>query len=124
MWDEKLRIFPLSSLSDASACFRGIRRPAGEDDSGWDRLAYVSHPRWYFRYRAHLACVAELVAVPLDLVFVTYVRLDFPNETENSRASNDVPIPGVVTHWQFVECDANDRTLPVDHSRRYRKRLW
>jgi hypothetical protein len=61
--------------------------------------------------------VALKVAVPQDVVFVVYVRLN--NLDDNPKA-----MVGTVTHWGFVEADKDDPTLPIEHSSRYRTRLW
>lgn len=124
-WDERLRLCPLVSLADAIACFRGVKRPVAEDDTGWDTLAYVIRPEWYFAYQPSLACVAELTKVPADLVFVTYVRLDQPFGEQNARYSR-TEASGVITHWHFVEgeADSSGQLLPVGHPMRYRTRLW
>ena len=124
-WDDKLQICPLASLADATACFRGLKRPVGEDDRGWDAVAYVVQPSWYFAYKPAMACVAELVRVPADLVFVAYVRLDQPFGNENPRYSRN-HAGGVITHWHFVEGESKTGSglLPVNATERYRTRLW
>jgi hypothetical protein len=108
----------LTCLSQAHACFSGVRRPIGEDDDGTGFLAYVTKPRQFYVYQPSMACVATLSEVPSDLVFVTYVKLDVPCAPGPPR------IKGVITHWQFVESDGRDGMLPVDYDTRYDARLW
>jgi hypothetical protein len=122
MWDEKLRLFPLTGLLDATSCFRGLKRPQGPDDHGWDSLAFVSKPSWQFRYRPHIACVVELCPLPTDVLFVTYVRLDHPEDGRHSDTQGVTR--GVITHWHFVEADPNQPDLPLGYGDRYRKRIW
>jgi len=106
----------LTSLREASACFRGIERPLAEDDDGSDVLAYVLRPRFFYEYDPNMVSVALKMPVPLGVVFVAYVRLH-----KETVASGTL---GVLTHWGFVESDSVQPKLPVDHSSRYRTRLW
>src|SRR5690606_12714434 len=91
----------LSRLADAHACFKGIKRPIAEDNDGDNMVAYVLAPTVFYAYEPSMACVAKKRWVPEGFVFVVYVRLDEPCETSPSE------VKGVVTHWQFVECDAS-----------------
>lgn len=107
----------LSRLLDAHACFRGIRRPCAEDETGEDIVAYILKPRWAFTYRAMPPILfAEKVEVPQDLVLVACAKLDNP-----SRQNGSV---GVLTHWHFVNADKRNSMLPRDHKSRYSMRLW
>jgi hypothetical protein len=108
----------LTALSEASACFRGVKRPWAEDDMGDDVLAYILKPRFLYRYQVSMACTAEKVRVPEDLVFVAYVRLDEPYDV------NSLLPRGVVTHGGLVETDGKDLLLPIDYATRYTARLW
>jgi hypothetical protein len=107
----------LSRLNDAHALFQGIERPLAEDDDGGEVLAYVQKPHFLYEYDPDMVSVALKVPVPADLVFVTYARLD--NASEGPRMAR-----GTITHWGFVEADSSNPELPVNHSARYRKRLW
>lgn len=107
----------LLSLFDAHACFQGVRRPIAEDPAGDGFLAYVLKPKAFFLYEPRpplILCLKE--DVPADLVFVAYVKLDNPAETNATK--------GVLTHWHFVEADRRDGRLPVDFDQRYVKQLW
>ena len=108
----------LSQLAQAHACFRGMKRPCDDDDSGGNIVAYILRPTHSYAYRPHPACIAERIAVPDDLVFAAYVKLDLP------CAERGHTLKGVLTHWQFVESDPSDRMLPIDHESRYDVRLW
>lgn len=110
----------LVGLRHAHACFRGTMRPVGNDNRGWDVVAYVSRPSIYVRYEPDLVCVGRIAQAPDDVVFVTYVRLD--REGGKSRAGSST-VSGVVTHWQFVEA-AGGGTLPIGFQERYRRQLW
>ena len=107
----------LTSLGDAHALFKGIKRPLAEDDEGANVLAYVVKPQFVFIYDADMVSVALKVAVPQDVVFVVYVRT-------NNLDGNPETVVGTVTHWGFVETDPNDPMLPIDYSSRYYTRLW
>jgi hypothetical protein len=107
----------LSKLGDAHALFKGIRRPLAEDDEGAEVLAYVLKPKFMYENSPSMVSVALKVAVPQDVVFVVYARL-------NKAADGPNAARGIVTHWHFVEADPASPTLPVDFSSRYRARLW
>jgi hypothetical protein len=64
-----------------------------------------------------MVSVALKVAVPQDVVFVVYIRL-------NNLGGKHETVVGTVTHWGFVEADPNDPMLPIDYSSRYYTRLW
>jgi hypothetical protein len=107
----------LTSLFDAHACFRGLRRPIAEDANGADCIAYVIKPKFFFRYQFRPPLVlTEKCPVPVDLVYVAYVRLDEPSVAN--------PTKGVLSHWQFVESAPEDPMLPIDFQARYDERLW
>lgn len=109
---------PLTSIAEAHACFRGIERPLAEDDDGWDVVAYILRPRFFYEYDPNMVSVALKVPVPRGVVFVVYARLANEKDVVASGVS------GVITHWDFVEADSADPKLPVNHSSRYRERLW
>ena len=107
----------LKGIAFANACFLGVNRPIGEDNQGNDVLAYIVKPEWYYIHEPSMTGVVKLRTVPLDLVFVVYVKLDAPY---NDGGGNE----GVVTHWSTVESDKLNPYLPRDHSKRFSHRLW
>ena len=115
----------LLSVADAHACFRGVKRAVGNDDRGFDVVAFVSRPSWGACYTPSISCPVSWFCVPDDLVFVTYVRLDHPAQGRyGTPAADGIAVQGVISHWQFVEADAAERDLPAGYKERYRKRLW
>ncbi len=112
-------------LHSASACFRGIMRPVAEDDRGLDYATFVTKPATGFRYQPSMSCLIEPYAIPKDLVFLIYAQLDFPEGRAYQAKIGNRPVTnGVVTHWQLVECDPENPSLPVDYKTRFRRRLW
>jgi hypothetical protein len=107
----------LTKLADAHALFKGIQRPLADDDDGSQVLAYVLSPKFMYENNPDMVSVALKVAVPQDVVFVVYARL-------NKASDGPSGARGTVTHWHFVETDPAFPTLPVDFSSRYRTRLW
>jgi len=107
----------LTRLAEAHALFKGIERPLADDDDGSDVLAYVLNPKFMYENSPDMVSVALKVAVPQDVVFVVYARLNKASGGPNGAR-------GTVTHWHFVEADPAFPTLPVDFSSRYRTRLW
>jgi hypothetical protein len=108
----------LTSLRDAHACFRGIKRPLAEDDNGDHVFAYILRPHFLYEYDPSMVSVASKVPVPRNVVFVTYVRF-------NRQFSEGISEPqGTVTHWGFVESDPKALFLPVNYASRYRTKMW
>jgi hypothetical protein len=107
----------LSTLLDAHACFRGIRRPAAEDDDGSQFVAYALKPTAFFSYEFLAPLVfSSKHPVPPDLVFLAFARLDEP--------SDGATIKGVLTHWDFVDADERDPMMPADYDSRFHELLW
>ena len=107
----------LCTLFDAHACFRGVRRPIGEDGAGDTFVAYILKPKLFCVYDARPPLVmTHKVPAPDDLVFVAYVRMDEPSDATSTK--------GVLTHWHFVEADPRDARLPIGYDERYVDRLW
>jgi hypothetical protein len=123
-WKELAEELAQNSFFNAHAAFRGMRRPIGDDDYGFDHVAFISKPRVRLRYVPDMVCVAEPEEIPDDVVLATYVKLDFPEGRRNGRPRTDVPISGLITHWELVESDSADSLLPVHSEERYRQRLW
>ena len=112
----------LIGVRRAHACFRGTMRPVGDDDHGFDMIAYVTKPAVFVRYEPSMVCVGQIATVPADLLFATYVRLD--RDKGAMRRGRLQAVSGVVTHWQFLEADNRDTLLPAGYEERYRRRLW
>lgn len=122
---QHLQTTPLTSLQNAHACFRGLRRPLADDNRGFDIFAFVTKPRVYAAHSPGMVCQAALAAVPDDLVFVTYVRIDHHAESRQAlRRDTATRLTGIVTHWGFVESCPINTMLPIDSQERYRTRTW
>lgn len=113
----------LCGIDGAHACFRGIKRPVGDDDQGYDVYAYVTKPRVLFKYAPSMSCVVEPVEIPSDLVCVIYVRMDYPYGRYSASKKSKPISRGIVTHWELVEADQSGM-LPIDHAERYRQKMW
>ena len=113
------------SLVMANACFRGLKRPVGDDDHGFDVVAFVSKPTMLFTYEPSQVCLIKPIEIPPDIVMVTYVKLDVRGGRTNGRVTEpDVPVGGCVIRWRLVESDPANALLPVDYRERYRRHLW
>lgn len=113
----------LKSFDSAHACFRGIKRPVGDDDKGFDIYAYVTKPVSMFRYIPSMGCVIEPVTIPDDIVCVIYVKMDYPHGRRHLLGAAEPVTRGVVTHWELVEADESG-LLPIEWKTRYRTRMW
>jgi hypothetical protein len=119
-WKDSLS--DLQSFSGAVACFRGIKRPVGNDDTGFDTYAYVTRPKTTFKYAPSLSCVVQPVSIPEDIVCVTYVRFDHPVRRP-VRSGDKALARGIITGWELVEADPV-ACLPIEWETRYRKQMW
>jgi hypothetical protein len=108
------------ALEKAHACFRGVKRPVGDDPHGFDHIVFITNPGVHFRYSPDMVCLIRPEELPGDVVLATYVLLDFP-EGRAGATKFKAPVRGIITHWELVE---RDGLLPVHSEDRYRKRLW
>lgn len=113
----------LISIRDAHACFRGLKRPVGGDDRGFDVYTFISKPNHYVRFKPGMACQGVIANIPDELVFASYVRIDVGRRTQTPNGSQSM-VTGVVTHWGLIEADPSDPTLPMGFKERYRKQIW
>jgi hypothetical protein len=121
----QLQSCPLTSLEDAHACFRGVKRPIADDNHGFDVFAFITKPKFYAKYAPGMVCQVALAPVPSDLVFVTYVRIDHnAGGRKRLRSEPGARLTGIVTHWGLVEACPLNPDLPIDHEERYRTRVW
>lgn len=120
-WGTEDVLSGLKPLSGAHACFRGIKRPMGDDDQGFDVLAYITKPRVMFKYEPNLSCSIKPVCIADDLVCVTYVRIDYPDIVRRPQSLG--VSKGVITHCEIVEADGTGY-LPIDSEERYRRKMW
>jgi hypothetical protein len=114
----KGKVSNLVGLINAHACYVGIKRPIGSDDTGENVLAYVCKPKHCFQYESSMNSVVKLQILPPDVVFVIYVKLDA------AYLENAENYTGVVSHWSLSESDLDDPMLPRDATRRFSRRLW
>lgn len=106
----------LTTLMDAKACFKGLKRPNGDDDHSAECVAYVLKPAYFYEYEFRPPLVLSVKqAVNLDVVFVAYAKLDVPSAGA---------IRGVLTHWEFVFAAEDNLLLPENWQNRYQERLW
>lgn len=115
----------LQGVGNAYACFRGILRPLANDGDGFDVFAFVHNPRYTYKYEPSMGSCVKLVEVPNDLVYVTHMKLDYPEGRPYGKDwLEKAPVQGIITHGGFVEVDPGDPSLPVNYASRFRKRMW
>lgn len=113
------------ALDGAHACFRGVKRPVGNDDNGFDVFAFVTKPTKMFTFEPSLGCSIKLRSVPNDVLLVSYARIDYANgRPYQAQAATPPEVAGVVFKWEFVEADPVQPRLPIDYQERYRQRKW
>jgi hypothetical protein len=118
LWSAFCNTDGLTSLSDAHACFQGLKRPCAEDSIGDSLVAYILKPKFFYVYEPSMTCVAKKEDVPGDVVFAVYARMDEPARQGRS------PIKGVLSHWHFIDADKRNLSLPIGFDTRYSRRLW
>lgn len=117
-----------NGLIDATALFRGLRRPRiGE---GLDERVYVyalNPPRTYV-YPNKIAGAPSPAEKPYGAVFVVYAEIsdtvltDYPQL--KSMDSKEHPIRGIVHFWEWLLAQPDEGPMPLEHSKRYSERIW
>jgi hypothetical protein len=110
----------LTTLNDAVACFRGVKRPYDDEPNGDSVLIYVLNPAASIEYEVDMACVAKAVKVPANTALTVQVK---PRKSLQISANN---VDGIVTRLEFVSCGGGDNQiiLPKRHADRYGELLW
>lgn len=122
-----LQEFGYDGLLEATALFRGLRRPLNEHGEDGNFLVYVSSPPTTYHYQNRAGLLASN---PLprrkprfngrDAVFVTYVHpLDEPEVLDPGTKAH-----GYVRYWEWVAADPQNAELPDRWNERYKGRLW
>lgn len=107
-------IFPdhWGGIRHAHLIYKGIQRPFREAKLDSDVYIYVTAHSYAYRYVPDMVCCAKRVDVPSNNLFVAYVIF----------ADGDFE-KGVVTAWEWVLCDSQDKKFPKDHSIRYEEKV-
>jgi hypothetical protein len=108
----------LTTLDDATACFRGIHRPHLREDNGDNVITYILKPEVSIEFAASMACLARAVSPPTPFVITMQVVLN-----ECLQVSHD-NVAGIITRVEPIGCDLVDPTLPVEYQTRYGQRCW
>lgn len=101
--------------NDATACFRGIKRPCGDDDNGATVCIFVMRPYVSVRYVPSMASLVDMYEVPNDMCLTVHAVMRPP--------SGRGGVNGIITRLEYVRCDIQSG-LPIDHESRYEERLW
>lgn len=108
----------LRSLRDASACFKGVKRPYGLEDAGDDVHVYVIPTPHTVTWTSDLACVGTITPAPEGTVMTVQVR------PAASLQPTEAGVWGTITKWEFVGACAEHPHFPSDFDERYNERLW
>jgi hypothetical protein len=109
----------LTTLKDAHACFRGVKRPHGSELNGDRVFIYLIKVAVTVRFD-NTPPVGIPATQPLDpdIVLAVYV------ESIEGLQSVSESLWGAALRLEFVEMSTADLLLPVDHESRYDERLW
>lgn len=108
----------LTTLHDAVAMFRGVKRPYDTEPTGASVVVHVLRPHVSIEFVQSLRCVARAVRVPNNTI-LTVQSLPL--------AALQATIPGIdrlITRLEFVTSDVVDPSVPERHSDRYEELLW
>lgn len=100
-------------LKHTHTIFKGIKRPFRDTEQDSAVYIYVVCPAYVYRHIPDMVCAAKRYPAPSNSVFVAYVIFD-----------NDAYGAGVVTNWEWVLCDTNNKRLPSDYLNRYETKVW
>ncbi|MCE4224909.1 hypothetical protein HCU64_14190 [Methylobacterium sp. C25] len=109
-----------STLREASACFRGIKRPHHTEDDGCSVIVYVLKPRATLQYSLETAMVCPMAVVPVSETVVLTVQVRLAASLQEGVNGLD----GIVTRIEPVIGKAPDHALPVGYDTRYAERCW
>jgi len=105
-------------LTDAVACFRGVKRPYDSEGKGESVLVYILTPETSISYQPSMTCLARVVELPANTVLTVQVR---PSSTLQSPEQG---IDGTITRIEFVSSSGDGSPLPARHESRYEHLLW
>jgi ISXO2-like transposase domain len=108
----------IATLSDAKSCFKGVKRPYGEDDDGSCVYVYVIPTEYTVRWQSDMRTVAGVFPVPVGTVFTVHVSQSLTLQGENDG------IWGMITKWEFINADGEQNQLPDGYGERYDELLW
>jgi hypothetical protein len=116
---QRSRVRPtLTTLENAIAAFRGVRRPYDGEQNGESVVVYVLRPDVSIQSHASMVCMARAVKVPPETLLTV-------------QACPVQPLQGAplsvkyrVTRLEFVSSAPVAPDLPARHQDRYDKLLW
>jgi hypothetical protein len=108
----------LCKLTDAVACFRGVKRPYDSEGNGESILVYVLTPTASIAYHPSMTCLARVVEVPANTVLTVQMR---PSSTLQTPEQG---IDGIITRVEFVSSSEGGSPFPAHHESRYDHLLW
>jgi len=127
----------LTTLVDAIACFRGVKRPYDDEPDGSSVLIYVLNPSVTVARDVSLVCMAKAVVVPSNACLTVQMKPTAALQRRPAPLNSDVArsygsggpedgelIHGVVMRLEFVSGNGGTPILPSKHEGRYLERLW
>jgi len=108
----------LGILKNAHACFKGVRRPYGDQDRGSEIYVYVISTSHTIRWVSAMDCVADLVDAPGGKLLT--VQVCHSSSLQPSVES----VWATITKWEFVDACAEQPRFPDAHKERYDELLW
>ena len=108
----------LTTLVDAVAAFRGVRRPYDGEQNGDSVVVYVLRPAVSIQHHPSMVCAARAVKVGAETILTVQAC-----PMQALQASGG-PVKYRITRLEFVSSTADDLGLPARHQDRYDTPLW
>ena len=108
----------LLTLSESTACFRGVNRPHDDEDNGDSVVCFVINPTVSIEFCPSMVCLAQPVDVPQNVALTVLVRIN------PALLVSEPAVDGIITRIEPVKCSVTDPLLPDRHETRYGERLW
>jgi hypothetical protein len=126
--DYVVLLWEQSILEIPDSIFQGLNRPFGGTES--DTALYAYHKKagfsWTFDGVDPRRDPPQQIAAPLHSLFTAFVNLDESviRDTQAGLGSAGGSVEAVVTRWEWTPASPFTPGVPVDHDRRYRRRVW
>lgn len=106
------------NLSEAHACFRGVRRRYDHDDNGSEVFVYVIRTGHTVRWKPDMRSFAAYYPAPSNVLLTVQVK----PRTALQDCGEDVW--GGLVKWEFVNADEERPEFPAEFRSRYDTLVW
>lgn len=108
----------ITTLADAHACFKGVKRRYDQDDDGRDIHIFIINTPYTVRWQSDMRTVAGVFPAPDNTLLTVQVR---PRDTLQGCQPG---IWGGISRWEFVNASRERTDFPEGFDNRYDTLLW